>query len=126
MSGKATFGFVSKYLKGAKVPTGSTEFQFHAAKFNFNSTSYDWLVVSGAKAQYKGIGTVNGVSGYSFLLTATDGQVSGGGGTDKFRIKIWSTTTGTVVYDNKMGASEDIDAADPQVISGGSIVIHSK
>ena len=60
LSGKATFGFVSKYQKGAKVPSGNTEFQFHAAKFNFKSTSYDWLVIAGAKAQYKGIGTVGG------------------------------------------------------------------
>ncbi|MCE8423278.1 MAG: hypothetical protein J5U17_01935 [Candidatus Methanoperedens sp.] len=29
-----------------------------------------------------------------------------------------------VVYDNVHGVSEDIDAANPQVIGGGSIVIH--
>jgi hypothetical protein len=28
------------------------------------------------------------------------------------------------VYDNRLGLSDDIDAADPQIISGGSIVIH--
>ncbi len=28
------------------------------------------------------------------------------------------------VYDNRMDASDDIDAADPQAIGGGSIVIH--
>ncbi len=31
LSGKATFGFVSKYKKGASVPTGNTEFQFNLA-----------------------------------------------------------------------------------------------
>src|SRR5688500_2914435 len=48
---------------------------------------------------------------------------SGGGGTDKFRIKIWDKNNGdAVVYDNKLGAAdEDYDA---QQISGGSIVIH--
>ena len=35
LTGKATFGFVSKYLKGANAPTGQTEFQFKAG----NSTS---------------------------------------------------------------------------------------
>ncbi len=30
---------------------------------------------------------------------------------DKFRIKIWSKVDGTVVYDNRLGQSEDIDAA---------------
>ena len=63
--GKANFGFVSKYQKGAKVPTGETEFQFKAGDLNFHSTAYEWLVIAGAKAQYKGIGTVNGNAGRS-------------------------------------------------------------
>jgi hypothetical protein len=50
LTGKATFGFVSKYQKGANVPTGETEFQFQLANMKFKSTSYDWLVVAGAKA----------------------------------------------------------------------------
>ena len=59
--GKANFGFVSKYKKGASVPEGETEFQFHAAGLNFKSTAYQWLVVQGtSKAQYKGTGTING------------------------------------------------------------------
>jgi hypothetical protein len=118
LSGKASFGFVAKYLKGANVPTGNTEFQLHFATFKFQSTDYQWLVVSGAKAQYKGSGTINGAGNYGFLLTATDGQVTGGGGTDKFRIKIWSKASGGVVYDNAMGSSDDIDAANPQNIAG--------
>lgn len=39
MTGKATFGFVSKYKKGATLPTGETEFQFKAGNLNFMSTS---------------------------------------------------------------------------------------
>ena len=120
LTGKATFGFVSKYQKGANVPTGNTEFQFHVANFNFKSTSYEWLVVSGARAQYKGSGTVNGAGNFSFILTAIDGQVNGGGGVDKFRIKIWDS--GGIVYDNQMNAP---DTADPAtVLAGGSIVVH--
>jgi hypothetical protein len=123
LMGKATFGFVSKYQKGATTPTGNTEFKFQAGNFKFDSDSYDWLVVAGAKAQFKGTGSVNGVSGYSFLLTATDGQVKGGGGVDKFRIKIWNATG--VVYDNQLGSSDDIDTASTEAIGGGSIVIQS-
>lgn len=126
LTGKANFGFVSRYKKGATTPSGNTEFQFHAGGFRFHSDSYDWLVVSGAKAQYKGTGSVNGVSGYGFLVTVTDGALSGGGGVDKFRIKVWELASGTIVYDNAAGASDDIDAANPQAISGGSIVIHKK
>jgi probable HAF family extracellular repeat protein len=122
-SGKATFGFVSRYSSGASVPSGNTEFQFHAAGFNFSSAFYQWLVVAGARAQYKGEGTVNGQSGYSFLLSAVDGQVNGGGGVDRFRIKIWDTASGTIVYDNMMGGADDIDSANPQALGGGSISI---
>jgi hypothetical protein len=44
---------------------------------------------------------------------------------DKFRIKIWDRNSGTVIYDNVPAAAEDMTNANPQVISGGSIVIHS-
>lgn len=124
LTGPANFGFVSKYKRGATTPTGQTEFQFKLAGLNFHSTEYQWLVVSGPKAQYKGTGTINGVPGYSFLLTATDGQSPGGGGVDKFRMKIVDTGSGTVVYDNAIGSSDDIDSANPQALTGGQIVIH--
>ena len=124
--GKANFGFVSKYKKGQSIPAGETEFQFKAGDMNFHSTIYEWLVVAGAKAQYKGSGTINGAGNYGFLLTATDGQISGGGGVDKFRIKIVNKDTDVIVYDNKFGESDDIDTANPQEIGGGSIVIHKE
>jgi PKD repeat protein len=124
LAGRASFGFVSKYKKGATTPTGETEFDFSVASFRFHSDTYQWLVVAGAKAQYKGTGSVNGTSGYGFLLTVTDGDLAGGGGVDKFRIKIWNLAGGNTVYDN-VGGSDDIDNANPQAIAGGSIVIHS-
>ncbi len=127
LSGRANFGFVSKYQKGATTPSGQTEFQFQVGNLNFHSEVYQWLVVAGPKAQYKGTGTINGTGNYGFLLTATDGQLPGGGGTDKFRIKIWDlNNAGAIVYDNAYTASDDIDAANPQAIGGGNIVIHSK
>lgn len=116
LTGKATFGFVSKYQKGATFPTGNTQFQFHVAGMNFNSTSYDWLVIAGTKAQYKGTGMINGAGNFGFLLTAIDGLP------DKFRIKIWDKTTGEVIYDNMPGASDDSNPS--AVIEGGSIVVH--
>jgi len=124
LTGQASFGFVSKYQKGAAIPTGETEFQFQVANFNFHSATYEWLVVSGARAQYKGSGTVNNAGDYAFILTAIDGQVSGGGGVDKFRIKIWDKANGAVIYDNQLGAS---DSADPTTaIGAGSIVLHKQ
>jgi len=78
--------------------------------------------VGGAKAQYKGNGTINGAGNYGFMLSVIDGQVSGGGGTDKFRIKISNKTSGILVYDNQMGTIDDTDPT--TVIGGGSIVVH--
>jgi hypothetical protein len=116
LSGKATFGFVSRYQKGKNLPVGNTEFQFQTAGLSFKSTSYDWLVVAGSKAQYKGTGTINSAGEYGFMLTAKDGTQ------DMFRIKIWDKATGNIIYDNLM--SED-DYVDPTtIIGGGSIVIH--
>ncbi len=122
--GSANFGFVARYQKGANVPTGHTEFQFRLADLNFKSTSYDWLVVAGSKAQFKGEGTVNGTAGYKFILTALDAGLNQNDALviDSFRIKIWNAETGVVFYDNQLAASEDSDAATS--LSGGSIVIH--
>jgi hypothetical protein len=123
-SGRANFGFNSQYKKGSTVPTGETEFQLHFATFKFHSDAYEVLVVSGHKAQYRGTGRINGTSGYKFVLTAYDGQISGGGGADRFRIKITRISDGVVVYDSRMGTSEDMDEANPLALGGGSIVIH--
>lgn len=102
--------------------TGETQFKFHVAEMSFKSTSYQWLVIAGARAQYKGEGTINGSGLYGFLLTAIDGQRSGGGGEDRFRVKIWDDSTGQIVYDNQLEADDNSNAS--TVISGGSIVIH--
>jgi hypothetical protein len=118
LTGKATFGFVSKYLKGAALPTGTTQFQFNVAGFSFYSETYEWLVVSKDKvtAQFKGSGTVNGTldpngNPYKFMLWAGDGAL------DTFRIKIWWEADGVenVVYDNGFN----------QPIGAGNIVVHT-
>ncbi|WMW25156.1 PKD domain-containing protein [Methanolobus sediminis] len=117
--GKASFGFVSKYKTGATVPTGSTEFQFQLADLNFKSTSYDWLVIAGQKAQYKGTGTINGEGNYGFMVTAIDADDG-----DKFRMKIWDKATDEVIYDNQNGDFDDADSS--TAIDGGSIVVHKE
>ena len=117
-TGKATFGFISKYKKDADVPIGNTEFVFQTVDLKFRSTDYDWLVVTGSNyARFKGTGTINGQGGFKFLIWAGDG--TGEEGADTFRIKIWveyEDDTEYVVYDN----------GENQIISGGSIVVHKK
>jgi hypothetical protein len=113
-TGKATFGFVSKYNKKTELAEGNTEFVFKAADLNFHSTEYDWLVVTGSGyAKFKGTGTINGAGSYKFMLWAGDGDP------DTFRIKIWEedgSGSETVVYDNGMD----------QAIGGGQIAVHKK
>lgn len=120
-TGKLSFGFNSKYTN-ATNPKGETQIQFAVGSLEFNALNYDYLAISGARAQFRGFGKVNGESGYNFILTVIDGQLTGGGGVDKFRIKIWNKTTGAIVFDTQMGAS---DAADPNtpVGTGSNIVI---
>ncbi len=91
----------------------------------FKSSELDaaTLVISGSKGTYRGGGTVNGAGNYGFMVSAVDGDISGGGGTDLFRIKIWDRTQGnTVVYDNNMGKDEN--GVPTTILGGGSIVIH--
>ena len=123
LTGKASFGFVSKYKKGATTPTGNTEFQFKAGDLNFHSRDYDWLVIAHHKAMYKGTGTINGAGNYGFMISAIDEELTPSTGVDMFRIKIGDKDNGdAVVYDNQLGEDED---ADPTTeIQGGSIVIH--
>ena len=120
LGGKASFGFVSKYGKGATVPTGKTEFQFKVANLNFHSENYDWLVVAGSQAKFKGTGTINGQGNYGFMLSAADGTI------DKFRIKIWNKDieSNNTIYDNEIGTAEDAEPT--TVIGGGSIIVHTE
>jgi K(+)-stimulated pyrophosphate-energized sodium pump len=122
--GKAAFRFVSQYEKGVTVPTGQTEFTLDVAGMSFKSTSYDWLIVSGARAQCKGTGTINGAGNSGFTLIVTDERIKGGGRINKLRIKIWDKTTGRIIYDNNLGYPDNVTPI--TAISGGSIVIHAK
>ncbi len=123
-TGKAHFGFVSRYQKGASQPVGATHLEFEAAGMAFHSSSYEWLVVAGGQAQYKGTGTLNGQGGYKFLLTAVDGQMNGGTGSDRLRIKIWQEGQPLAEYDNQRGAADEAPAA--TALGGGSILVHEE
>ena len=118
LAGKATFGFVSKYQKGATVPTGTTAFEFDLAGLAFSSQSYDWLVVNqaGTNAQFKGRGLINGAAdpngnAYKFMLWAVDGSP------DTFRIRIW--------WEDAAGEHAVYDNGTAQAIGAGNIVVHT-
>ena len=124
LTGKASFGFVSKYQRGAIVPTGDTQFTFQVGNLDFHSKAYQWLVISGAMAQYKGSGTINGSGNYNFILTARDGSQVGNNSPDGFRIKI-TDQSGGVVYDNVPGNNDTASSGNTQALGGGSVIIHN-
>jgi len=127
LTGKANFGFVSKYKQGQPTPSGNTQFNFKVADLNFHSNNYDWLVIAGAKAMYKGTGTINNEGSYKFILSAIDEDKTPSTDTDMFRIKIWEEDelgNEIVIYDNNIG-DDDFDSNPETQISGGNIVIHN-
>jgi hypothetical protein len=81
-------------------------------------------VIAGARAQFKGVGTINGAGNYGFMLTAIDSDLKKKGDPDMFRIKIWDRATSSIVYDNQMGATDTGDAS--TALGGGSIQIQAK
>lgn len=133
-TGKASFNFVSKYKKRGTVPEGETEFRFKAGDLEFESEDYEWLVVDGNTAIFKGFGEVNGHSGYGILISVVDDNKDDDDDnddnkkpskpskkSDRIRVKIWDAS-GSVVYDTQLGSSEDAEAATK--LGGGSIQIH--
>jgi hypothetical protein len=117
VGGEMTYGFQTNYYKGATNPKGETWFILNNGEFEFNALNFEYLAVSGAKAQFRGLGKMNrnGVeqSGIAFILTVIDGQLAGGGGTDKIRMKIFNKNSGEIYYDSQMGAS---DADNPTIV----------
>ena len=123
-TGKVSYGFVMNYFKNATLPKGETQFEFKIGDFEYNAVNFDYLSISGAKAQFKGTGKiVGGQSGINFIMTVIDGDLDGTG-IDKVRMKIYNKNTGQVYYDNQPGAS---DAANPTIAVGlnSSIVVQN-
>jgi hypothetical protein len=118
--GLAGFAFVA-----AQPPTGNawegTAFKLHSAGMIFTSVGTAALSFPASnRATYTAAGKVNGVSGYSVLVSGTDGGFFFG---DKFRIKIWNTSTGAIVYDNQHGAADS--AAATQLVCLGAVIVRT-
>ena len=111
-SGKATFGFVSKYLPGQSTPDGNLQFRFKDGDISFHSTSMDWLVVTGEpRAMFRGDGLLNGAGSCKFEVDAWD---ESSGGEDAFGLKIYACGPGSTDRYNLPATA----------LGGGSIKIH--
>ena len=120
-TGKTHFGFNAKYKKdGSLDGTTKMDWKPKETDIDLDSLSYQWLVINGNKAQFKGTGKIMGQGSYTFLITVIDGGTTN---PDKLRIKITNNADNSIVYDNQMGAP---DSADPTMtIAKGQIKIHN-
>lgn len=98
---KASF---SMDLTGPSSPSGWLKYYYSRTRMNFVSINILSLSVSGNTATISGMGTVNGVSGYTFIATVTDASP------DIFKIEI--KKSGSVYY-----------TAGPKSITGGDLVV---
>jgi flagellar hook capping protein FlgD len=119
LNGRVDFLFDTRYRKDDMVPTGSTSFQFKMNNMDFESTSQDWFMVGFARGMYRGNGTINGTGNYRYLLSVVDGDDLTPVAVDKIRLKITDAATGTLIYDNQMGAPDTAMATFP--ITAGTI-----
>ena len=57
------------------------------------------------------------------MLTAIDGDLPGGDGFDRLRMKIWEDAAGKI-YDNQHEIDDSGDLHDATILGGGNIKIH--
>ncbi len=102
--GKATFAFHVGYKRGRSIPDGNARVAFEAGGLKLTSDSFDWLVVGGDMARFRGVGTLEArATPVRFEITAREPNT--------IRVRIWDDEVG-VIY-------ETLDL----VIGGGRIVI---
>lgn len=116
-AGGGSFNFSASYKKPGTSINGSTAFS--APGMSFVSTSTSWLVVSSSTATFSGSGKLNGVSGYSFLVSAFDGGSPSSSDRVRFQVK---DSTGAVVYDTQPGAP--VNAAPTTPLTSGNVTVH--
>ena len=77
-------------------------------------------MVSGNAGTYSGSGKLNGVSGYTYLVSVTDGGSPGSNDRVRFQIK---DSGGAVVYDTQPGAP--INATPTTTPTSGNVKVHN-
>jgi Concanavalin A-like lectin/glucanases superfamily len=129
LPGRATFGFVSKYVPGATTPSGNLEFRYRPQivdflvtnlQFDFKSTAMEYLIVTGdLRAIFRGTGTLK----RPFTQTATckfevDAWANSFlGSVDAFGLRIYACTSGGDANGNvySLGATP---------LERGNIIVH--
>lgn len=113
---KANFGFNAKYKDDHVTPTGNVEFEAKASGLKFKAKMFDWLVISGGRAELQGTGAIDkSAVVWQFRLVAVDGSI------DTFDLRIWDPSA-------PAGAGNSYDSpryhAGPSALGGGEVKIH--
>ena len=118
---RAHFAFNVKFLPGqSTAPDGAARVWLQNQRLELKSTNLEMLVVYGTRVQFWGGGTMNGVPGYSFRITAEQGHAGVGAA---IRVEIWDGAN-TLIYDTQTGAPQD--AAPTRAIEAGEIAVHQQ
>jgi hypothetical protein len=106
---KSNFSLNARYRTGETVPSGNFDFKATESNLTFKATSFESMSVGGGTAEVQGRGTVNGTSGWSFRVHATEGSP------ETFTVTIWKD--GTTTFDAPSYRAGNS-------LSGGNVVIH--
>ncbi|MFF0175115.1 PKD domain-containing protein [Micromonospora profundi] len=115
----------------ATAPVGQGKAWTDGTSFRLEPSSMEWLVLTkDGKVASRGTGTLNGRSGYTWVIYGWDACSSGrtdcvGIPTDRARLVVFETATGTVVYDHSPGSTEfDVDRIAPRDLTSGAVQLH--
>lgn len=112
LTGQVDFSVHVKYNNDGML-AGTVSMNFNAGNIRFNATGFVMLVCTElGRATLTGMGSVNGVGGYTFFVTGIDKTAING---NKIRFQIVSPE-GVVVYDTQPGA--DITATPTTQVVG--------
>jgi predicted extracellular nuclease len=112
-----SFDISAQFHPGATAPTGNATLVTPAG--TVASTGLDWLTVSGNRATFQGTATLDGTSGYGFLVAVRDGGAPAK--SDRIRVKVWDAD-GNVIYDSQPGAPTWAMPTAP--LTSGNVTVH--
>lgn len=106
------------------VANGKADIKFSAPGIGFHSQQIDTRSIQAGQLRYGGKGSVNGVAGYHFMLSATSGA-----GKERVRMRIWHYPPGSasaiVDYDNQSARPAMGDGAEGAPLGEGALRVQS-
>ena len=105
----------------ASAPTGQFRIHGSSALLDLTSSAFEYLVVKGSTASFRGTGVLSDGTPVGFFVSAQDGKVAGTR-IDRIRLKVWKSADGQVLFDTEPGVSEIAPPA--TIVNGGNVTLH--